>query len=69
MSRLAGHEVDINAHGLDYFKSKVGNSKYFVITMLSELDAQPNLKKVLYDNYKIYAQSDWYIIFDLTSNK
>jgi hypothetical protein len=69
MSRMAGHEFDVTAENLDFFTSKVGNSSYFVITMLSELDDQPYLKKILYDHYTIYAQSDWYIIFDLTQPK
>ena len=69
MGRLGGHEFDVNADNLDYFKSHVGNSEYFVITMLSELDAQPYLKNILYDHYTIYDQGDGYIIFDLTNFK
>jgi hypothetical protein len=65
MSRMAGHEFDVTAENMDFFRSKVGDTSYFVITMLSELDDQPYLKKILYDHYTIYAQSDWYIIFDL----
>ncbi|MBU2610112.1 MAG: glycosyltransferase family 39 protein [Chloroflexi bacterium] len=65
MSRMAGHEFDVTADNLAYFKNHVGDSGFFVITMLNELDAQPYLKKILYDNYPIYAQGDWYIIFDL----
>ncbi len=65
MGRMAGHEFDVNADNLDYFKNHVGDSGFFVITMLDELDAQPYLKKILYDNYPIYDQGDWYIIFDL----
>ena len=69
MGRMAGHEFDVNADNLDYFKSHVGNSGYFVITVLGELDAQPYLKKILYNNYQIFDQGDGYIIFDLSNTK
>jgi hypothetical protein len=69
MGKLTGSEFDINADNLGYFYSHVGDSAYFVITMFSELDAQPYLKKILYENYSIYEQGDWYIIFDLTNPK
>ena len=69
MGRMAGHEFDVNADNLEYFNAHVGNSAYFVITMLNELDAQPYLKKILYEHYTIYDQGDWYIIFDLTNPK
>ena len=69
MGREAGHGFDVNADNMEYFKSHVGNCDYFVITMFSELDAQPYLKKILYDHYTIYAQADWYIIFDITHTK
>jgi hypothetical protein len=47
----------------------VKGDKYFVITELDQLDAQPYLKKILYNNYTIYDQGSWYIIFDLTHPK
>ena len=56
---MTGHEFDGNSDIMDYF----------VITMFSELDAQPYLRKILYDHYTILAQSDWYIVFDLTQPK
>jgi 4-amino-4-deoxy-L-arabinose transferase-like glycosyltransferase len=69
MVRLSGHAFDVNSPNLDYFNGYVKNDNYFVITELDQLDAQPYLKKILYNDYAIYAQSDWYIIFDLTHPK
>jgi hypothetical protein len=69
MGRMAGHEFDVNADNLDYFLSKVANCEYFVVTMFSELEAQPYLKTILYERYPIYAQEDWFVIFDLTQTK
>ncbi len=69
MSRLAGYDFDVNADNLEYFKNKVNDCEYFVVTMFSELEAQPYLKKILFERYPIYAQDDWYIIFDLTQPK
>ncbi len=68
MSRMAGHDFDVNAENQAYFDSHVKNCSYFVITMLDELDRQPYLKKIL-DNYAVYDQGDWYIIYDLSNPK
>jgi 4-amino-4-deoxy-L-arabinose transferase-like glycosyltransferase len=69
MNRLAGNEFDVNADNTDYFNSLTEGSNYFVITELDQLEAQPYLKKILYEHYTIYDQADWYIIFDLTNPK
>lgn len=58
---LAGQTFDINA----LFKEQAEGKDYFVVTLLGELDAQPDLKQLLYDNYPILEKSDDYIIFDL----
>jgi hypothetical protein len=69
MVRLAGHAFDVNAENMAYFKKYAGNSRYFVITELDQLDAQPYLKKIFYNDFTIYDQGSWYIIFDLTHPK
>jgi hypothetical protein len=49
----------------EWFKKKTGNKDYFLITMFNQLEKQPELKEILYDNYEIYAQGDGFIVFDL----
>ncbi len=58
---LAGQDVDM----LKNFQEDTAGKKYFVVTMLGELDKQPQVKDLLYKNYSIYAQTDEYVIFDL----
>ena len=58
---MAGQDVDI----LKNFQEDTAGRKYFVVTMLGELDKQPQVKNLLYQNYPIYAQTDEYVIFDL----
>ncbi len=48
-----------------FFANKVEGRDFFLITAFGQLDDQPELKAILYDNYPIYAQGDSYIIFDL----
>lgn len=48
-----------------YFQTQTEGMEYFLVTLFSDLDAQPNLKSELYDHYPIYAQGDGYILFDL----
>jgi hypothetical protein len=65
MGAMAGHAFDASADNLDYFNSEVQGYHYFLVTMFDQLDAQPYLKKILYDRYPIYDEGSWYIIFDL----
>jgi 4-amino-4-deoxy-L-arabinose transferase-like glycosyltransferase len=58
---LAGQDVDV----LKNFQQDTAGKKYFVVTLLGELDKQPVVKDLLYKNYPIYAQTDEYVIFDL----
>ena len=58
---LAGQTVDI----MKNFREDTAGKKYFLVTMFGELDNQPQVKDLLYQNYPIYAQTDEYIIFDL----
>ncbi len=58
---LAGQEVDI----LHNFREDTAGKKYFVVTMFGELEKQPQVRDLLYNNYAIYDQTDEYVIFDL----
>jgi 4-amino-4-deoxy-L-arabinose transferase-like glycosyltransferase len=58
---LSGQDVDI----LKTFQHDTAGKKYFLVTMLGELDKQSVVKKLLYENYPIFAQTDEYVIFDL----
>ncbi len=58
---LAGQDVDV----LKNFQEDTAGKKYFLVTMFGELDKQPQVKDLLYQNYPIQAQTDEYIIFDL----
>lgn len=49
----------------EWFAELTGNAEYFLVTLLNQLEKQPELKELLYDNYAIYAEGDGYIIFDL----
>jgi hypothetical protein len=64
--RAQGGSADPNDPQLrEEFASRIQGYDFFVVTLWGELDAQPVLKSILYDNYPIYAQGDEYIVFDL----
>lgn len=48
-----------------WFADKTENRDYFLVTMLKQLDKQPELQQILYDNYLVYSEGPGYIIFDL----
>jgi 4-amino-4-deoxy-L-arabinose transferase-like glycosyltransferase len=58
---LAGQEFDMR--GL--FDEQTQGKDYFLVTQLSELDNQPEIKQMLFEGYKIHQETDDYIIFDL----
>jgi hypothetical protein len=47
------------------FEETVAGKQYFVVTVSSELNQQPVLKKLLKENYAIYKQTSDYTIYDL----
>lgn len=49
----------------DLFDELVAGRQYFVITLLDDLEAQPQLKDYLLDRYPVLRQTSEYIIFDL----
>ena len=58
---MAGQEIDREALFLETIEGK----DVFVITEFAQLDNQPNVKQMLYENFPILEQTDQYIIFDL----
>lgn len=52
-----------------YFAEKTAGMDYFLITMFSEFDAQPDLKNKLNANYPVLGEGDGYLLFDLRHPK
>jgi hypothetical protein len=52
-----------------YFKDKTTGMDYFLVTMFSEFDAQPDLKNELTSKYPVLSEGDGYILFDLRNPK
>jgi len=46
------------------FANKTAGMDYFLVTMMGEFDAQPQLKAKLYENYP-YTEGEGYLLFDL----
>lgn len=51
------------------FRDRTRGMHYFLVTLFSDLNGQPQLKAKLYDHYTIAAQGDGYVLFDLTKPK
>jgi zinc transporter ZupT len=49
-----------------YFAKQTTDKSYFLITAFNQYNDQEDLKKMLSDNYPVYAQGNGYLIFDLT---
>ena len=47
------------------FEEETEGKDYFVVTLLSELDSQPHLNKLLFENYPVLKETDEYLIFDI----
>lgn len=61
LRELAGQEFNLR----DLFAEKTHNFDYFFISQMSELNNQPEVKQILYENYQIHQETGDYIIFDL----
>ena len=61
LRELAGQEFNLR----DLFAEKTQNFDYFFISQMSELNNQPEVKQILYENYQIRQETGDYIIFDL----
>jgi 4-amino-4-deoxy-L-arabinose transferase-like glycosyltransferase len=53
----------------DYFAKKIAGKDYFLITSFDQYADQPELRQALEKGYKILADNDAYLIFDLTHPK
>lgn len=51
----------------EFFNEYSSRRDYFLVTDFDELDRQPELKNKLFTSYRIDAQGDGYVIFDLRS--
>lgn len=49
----------------EWFSKKTKNKDFFLVTMMNQLEKQPELREILYDNYPILAEGPGFIIFDL----
>lgn len=49
----------------DYFAKRIDGKNYFLITAFGQFNDQPDLKKVLSDQYPVVAEGDGYLIYDL----
>ncbi len=47
------------------FQDVTQGRSYFLVTALSELDAQPELKALLTQNYPVFYQGSGWLIYDL----
>lgn len=61
LRRSAGQQFDV----VGLFDDKVEGRRFFVVTMLDELERQPEVKALLEARYPLYAQGPGYLIFDL----
>jgi hypothetical protein len=52
-----------------YFTEVTSGRDYFLVTAFTELDNQPQLKDLLYSNYKIYKEGNGFVVFDLRALK
>jgi 4-amino-4-deoxy-L-arabinose transferase-like glycosyltransferase len=60
---------DVDLGDEDYrkmFNEATSGKKYFVVTEFNELDAQTQLKEILYNNFPIIQEAAGYIVFDLS---
>lgn len=59
---LGGQEFDMKA----LFEEQIKDMDYFLVTQMAELNNQPEIRRLLYENYQIHKETGDYIIFDLT---
>jgi hypothetical protein len=49
----------------EWFAELTGDKDYFLVTLMNQLNRQPELSELLYENYAVKAEGDGYVIFDL----
>ena len=65
MDELGGRRVDLTGDNWETFRGKTEGYDYFLVTVLTEFEAQPYLKKILYNYYPIVMEGERYVLFDL----
>ncbi|NMC54185.1 MAG: hypothetical protein GYA48_11175, partial [Chloroflexi bacterium] len=63
--KLAGVEFDVQK----LFEEETAGKDYFIVTLLDDLNNQPEVKELLDANYPVLEQSSDYIIYDLRSGE
>lgn len=48
-----------------WFEARTGSMDYFLVTLINQLNKQPDLKELLYDNFPVFSEGEGYVIFDL----
>lgn len=61
LSVLRGSEKEFR----DYFVKRIEGKRYFLITAFGQYEDQPELQKMLNENFPVLSQGNGYIIFDL----
>jgi len=56
-----GSPIDVR----EWFAEVTENRDYFLVTLMNQLEKQPELEELLNTNYAVYAEGDGYIIYDL----
>jgi hypothetical protein len=56
-----GSPIDVQ----EWFAEITDNRDFFLVTLINQLNKQPELEELLYTNYAIYAEGDGFVIFDL----
>jgi hypothetical protein len=56
-----GSPIDVQ----EWFAEVTENRDYFLVTLMKQLEKQPELDELLYTNYAIFAEGDGFVIFDL----
>ncbi len=70
MLAQAGQNYDTSYLDLNQFNNMTKGYRYFIVTETGELDAQPALKKYLYDNYPLVKVNKFdFPVFDLGNKK
>ncbi|KPL76058.1 hypothetical protein ADN00_11955 [Ornatilinea apprima] len=63
--KLAGVEFDVQK----LFEEETAGKDYFIVTLLDDLNNQPEVKELLDANYPVFEQSSDYVIYDLRGQK
>ncbi|MGW8250223.1 MAG: ArnT family glycosyltransferase [Anaerolineales bacterium] len=63
VAKLRGSEKEFEA----YFKKRVEDKSYFLITAFNQFDDQPDLQEYLEQHYPVVAQGVGYLIYDLAN--